>query len=67
MLRVPHVTKHWGKHGVCNHSLKDWTTLDSDTRNAPNIVNFERSVLRSFLVSSFCCIFMVFFEIPCFN
>ena len=31
MLRLPHVTKNWGKQRVCYHSLKDWNNLDRDT------------------------------------
>ena len=49
MLRLPHVTKNWGKQRVCYHSLKDWNNLDRDTRNAPDLVNFKRSVLSRFV------------------
>ena len=48
MLRLPHVTKNWGKQRVCYHSLKDWNNLDRETRNAPDLVNFKRSVLSRF-------------------
>ncbi|XP_078352388.1 uncharacterized protein LOC144637110 [Oculina patagonica] len=48
MLRLPHVTKNWGKQRVCYHSLKDWNNLDRDTRNALDFVNFKRSVLSRF-------------------
>ena len=49
MLRLPRVTKNWGKQRVCYHSLKDWNNLDRDTRNAPDLVNFKRSVLSRFV------------------
>ena len=49
MLWLPHVTKNWGKQRVCYHSLKDWNNLDRDTRNAPDLVNFKRSVLSRFV------------------
>ena len=35
MLRLPHVTKNWGKLIVCYHTLKDWNTLDRDTLETP--------------------------------
>ena len=49
MLRLPRVTKNWGKQRVCYQSLKDWNNLDRNTRNAPDLVNFKRSVLSRFV------------------
>ena len=41
MLRLPHVTRNWGKQRVCHHSLKDWNKLEKETRNVPNIATFK--------------------------
>ncbi len=38
-LRLPRVTKNWGKQCVCYQSLKDWN-VDRDTRNSTSIRNF---------------------------
>lgn len=63
---MQNVTKIWGKKRLCHHTLKVWNSLDRDTRNAPNIVNFKRSVLtRFFSYSFFSVVFVAFF--PCFN
>ena len=52
MLRLSSVSRNYGKQRVCHHSLKDWNTLDNETRNAPNIAIFKRSVLsRLFLIN----------------
>ena len=44
MLRLPCVTRNWGKH----HSLKDWNELERETRNAPNIATFKRNMFATF-------------------
>ena len=49
MLRLPRVTRNWGKQRVCHHSLKDWNKLKRVTRNALNIATFKRSVFARFL------------------
>ena len=48
MLRLPRVTRNWGKQRVCHHSLKDWNKLKRETRNAPNIATFKRNVFARF-------------------
>ena len=48
MLRLPRVTRNWGKQRVCHHSLKDWNKLERATRNAPNIATFKRNVFARF-------------------
>ena len=53
MLRLPLATKDWGKQRVCCHSLKDWNNLNKATRNAPDIVNFKRSIFSSFYIQFF--------------
>ena len=30
MLRLPRVTRNWGKQRVCHHSLKDWNELERE-------------------------------------
>ena len=32
MLRLPYVTRNWGKQRVCHYSLKDWTELERDQK-----------------------------------
>ena len=53
MLGLPRVSRNWGKQRVCHHSLKDWNTLDNQTRNARNIAIFKRSVHIRFLHLSY--------------
>ena len=48
MLRLPRITRNWGKQRVCHHSLKDWNKLQRETRNAPNIAIFKRHVFSRF-------------------
>ena len=48
MLRLPSVTRNWGKQRVCHHSLKDWNKLERETRNAPNIVTFKRNLFARY-------------------
>ena len=48
MLRLPRVTRNWGKQRVCHHSLKHWNKLERETRNALNIVTFKRNVFARF-------------------
>ena len=43
-LRLPRVTRNWGKQRVCHHSLKEWNKLEKEARNAPNIATFKRNV-----------------------
>ena len=49
MLRLSLSTKNWGNR-VCYHSLKDWNNLDKEIKNAPDIVNFMRSICSSFFI-----------------
>ena len=49
MLRLPRVTRNWGKQRVCHHSLKDWNKLKRVTRNALNIATFKQNVFARFL------------------
>ena len=44
MLRLPRVTKNWGKQRVCHHYLKDLNELERETRNALNMATFKRNV-----------------------
>ena len=53
MIRLSLATKDWGKQRVCCHSLKDWNNLNKATRNAPDIVNFKRSIFSSFYIQFF--------------
>ena len=48
MLRLPRVTRNWGKQRVCQHSLKDWNEQERETRNAPNIATFKRNMFARF-------------------
>ena len=48
MLRLPRVTRNWGKQRVCHHPLKDWNELERETRNAPNIATFKRNMFARF-------------------
>ena len=48
MLRLPRVTRNWGRQTVCRHSLKDWNKLERETRNALNIATFKRNVFARF-------------------
>ena len=48
MLRLPRVTRNWGKQRVCHHCLKDWNELERETRNAPNIATFKRNMFARF-------------------
>ena len=47
-LRLPRVTRNWGKQRVCYHSLKDWNGLDRDTRNSSSIEIFKRNIFKLF-------------------
>ena len=51
MLRLPRVTRNWGKQRVCHHSLKDWNESEREARNAPNIATFKRNVFARFLIN----------------
>ena len=53
MLGLPLATKNWGKQRVRYHSLKDQNNLDKATRNAPDTVNFKRSIFSSFYIQFF--------------
>ena len=48
-FHTPLASRNWRKQRVCHHSLKDWNTLDNETRNSPNIAIFKRSVHSRFL------------------
>ena len=63
MLRLSLSTKNWGNR-VCYHSLKDWNNLDKEIRNAPDIVNFMRSICSSFFyLMLFCISIAAFYQI----
>ena len=48
MLRLPRVTRNWGKLRVYHHSLKDWNKLETETGNAPNVATFKPTVFARF-------------------
>ena len=74
MLRLPRVTRNWGKQRVCHHSLKDWNESERETRNAPNIVTFQGNVFARFfnLIGENFCSFsffalIIFYQFKVFN
>ena len=60
ILRLSLCNQKLGKQGVCYHSLTDWNNLDKDIRNAPDIVNFKRSIFSRFLFNGFCISIVAF-------
>ena len=47
-LRLPRISRNWGKQRVCYHAVKDWNSLDEDTVNTSSIRLFKRNMLRNF-------------------
>ena len=44
-LRLPNVRRNWGKQRVCYQSMKNWSSLDKETRNAPSVRIFKQHLL----------------------
>ena len=53
MLRLPRVTRNWGKQKVCHHSLKDWSTDYRGTKRrvSVNICSVEKNSAGIFVSS----------------
>ena len=44
-LKLPKVRRNWGKQRVSYQAVKDWNSLDTETRNLLNLVTFKRNLL----------------------
>ena len=52
MLRLPRVTRNWGKQRVCHHSLKDWNELKRERPEMHRILLlFRKTCLPDFLIN----------------
>ena len=44
-LKLASVRRNWGKQRVCYQSMKNWNSLDKETRNAPSVRIFKQDLL----------------------
>ena len=52
MLRLPRVTRNWGKQRVCHHSLKDWNELERERPEMRRILLLlSETCLPGFLIN----------------
>ena len=45
-VRLPHVTRNWGKQRMCYQAVDNWNSLDIDIRTTTNIKLFKFKMLN---------------------